>query len=74
MSEPKYSWQSELIAVLLETDNVQLGHKLDVAYTVFSKRMNELSQDNYSENNDALEEHFALQDALRTLRYLRMSR
>lgn len=74
MSEYKYEWQSELIAVLLETDNIQLGQKINVADGLFRQRITELRHRDPWQNIALLDEYLALQDALRTLRYLRERR
>ena len=69
----KYEWQEDLLAALLENDKSELGRKIDYANTIIHGRISELirTADPYDIKRLWLEEHLALQDALRTLKYLR---
>jgi hypothetical protein len=72
MAEYRYAWQGEPLAALLENDKTELGRKIDLANVVIRERITELARYDHAEDMDVWsEEHLALQDALRTLRYLR---
>ena len=60
------SWQNEYQAALIEVDPVKLGRRIEAAEAAIYRRLQQLSQ-----NADHHTERQVIEDALRSLRFLK---